>query len=195
MNGFLEFVLWLLTDLLLAMGIATLPSFFGIFCLITAIFILPLEGWQALLKKLFKKPAKIIIYLLCSAIFIIEFPYANASIGIDRLLNPPPSSDPLVISFQNYKPFPSDVNYSSDSNASSKKDLSYQNSASNYASLNSHTTPEMIKDPDSNSGVVYRTPNGKRYHFSKTCGGKTSYEVTFDDAVSSGLTPCKKCVK
>lgn len=43
------------------------------------------------------------------------------------------------------------------------------------------------------SKTVYRTPSGKRYHYSSTCGGKNSYSVSLDTAVSSGLTPCSKC--
>lgn len=41
--------------------------------------------------------------------------------------------------------------------------------------------------------TVYITPTGKRYHLSPTCGGKNSYLVTYDIAVSRGLTPCLKC--
>lgn len=42
---------------------------------------------------------------------------------------------------------------------------------------------------------VYRTPHGKRYHFDSDCGGKNSYQITMDAAISSGLTPCKKCAQ
>lgn len=41
--------------------------------------------------------------------------------------------------------------------------------------------------------AVYRTPSGKRYHLDPDCGGENSYEVSFEDAESAGLTPCKKC--
>lgn len=41
--------------------------------------------------------------------------------------------------------------------------------------------------------TVFRTPNGKRYHLDASCGGKNSYEVSYEDAVEAGLTPCKKC--
>ncbi|MBQ8525129.1 MAG: DNA/RNA non-specific endonuclease [Clostridia bacterium] len=40
---------------------------------------------------------------------------------------------------------------------------------------------------------IYRTPTGKKYHLDPDCGGKNSYEVSLDDALSAGLTPCKKC--
>lgn len=46
-----------------------------------------------------------------------------------------------------------------------------------------------------NSRTVYRTPSGKRYHLSASCGGKNSYETTLDDATAVGLTPCKKCAQ
>lgn len=47
---------------------------------------------------------------------------------------------------------------------------------------------------DSVRSGVYRTPTGKKYHFSSTCGGKNSYATTLAAARSAGLTPCSKCV-
>ena len=41
--------------------------------------------------------------------------------------------------------------------------------------------------------TVYITPTGKRYHYSSICGGKNSKPTTKADAISRGLTPCKKC--
>lgn len=46
---------------------------------------------------------------------------------------------------------------------------------------------------DTDGQVVYRTPSGKRYHLDPDCGGKNSYQVTYDQAVGAGLTPCQKC--
>ncbi len=43
--------------------------------------------------------------------------------------------------------------------------------------------------------MVYRTPTGKRYHLSATCGGKNSRKVSLENAIESGLTPCQKCAK
>ncbi len=42
--------------------------------------------------------------------------------------------------------------------------------------------------------TVYKTPTGKRYHYSRWCGGGNSTAVDINVAVSFGLTPCKKCV-
>ena len=44
------------------------------------------------------------------------------------------------------------------------------------------------------SQKVYRTPTGKKYHYDINCGGKNSIEVTYDEAIKKGLTPCSKCV-
>ncbi len=44
------------------------------------------------------------------------------------------------------------------------------------------------------SGEIYRTPTGKKYHMDADCGGKNSYEVTLEEAINAGLTPCRKCV-
>lgn len=58
----------------------------------------------------------------------------------------------------------------------------------------SFNQPEQNNTPDISIGSsVYRTPTGKRYHFDPDCGGKNSYEITLNDAISMGLTPCKKC--
>ncbi len=43
------------------------------------------------------------------------------------------------------------------------------------------------------SRTVYRTPSGECYHFSSSCGGKNSYDITLDSAIGMGLRPCKKC--
>lgn len=46
-----------------------------------------------------------------------------------------------------------------------------------------------------NSQTVYITPTGKRYHYSSSCNGGKYIASTLDQALASGLTPCKKCVK
>jgi len=48
---------------------------------------------------------------------------------------------------------------------------------------------------DTLSSKIYRTPSGKRYHLDPDCGGKNSYEVTMESALSAGLTPCQKCAQ
>ncbi len=65
-----------------------------------------------------------------------------------------------------------------------------QSSSSNTTS----TTVSRVEQPQ-NSQRVYRTPTGKRYHLISTCGGKNSYEVTKEQAINAGLTPCQKCAQ
>ena len=48
------------------------------------------------------------------------------------------------------------------------------------------TTSEKTKN-------VYRTPSGKKYHTDKECGGVNSFEITLEEALTAGLTPCGKC--
>ena len=43
--------------------------------------------------------------------------------------------------------------------------------------------------------AVYITPSGTQYHYSSSCGGKNSFEITLEDAMKKGYAPCKKCVK
>ena len=48
------------------------------------------------------------------------------------------------------------------------------------------------KDNDSNAtGRIYGTPNGKKYHYLKSCGGKNSREIS---SIGS-RKPCNKCVR
>lgn len=42
-------------------------------------------------------------------------------------------------------------------------------------------------------GMVYRTPQGKKYHISPKCGGQNSYSVAFSAASEKGLAPCSRC--
>lgn len=57
---------------------------------------------------------------------------------------------------------------------------------------------EPSSDPEpsaaTQSRTVYITKTGKRYHYNDHCNGGTYFEATLDDALSRGLTPCKKCV-
>lgn len=45
------------------------------------------------------------------------------------------------------------------------------------------------------SVTIYATPSGKRYHYDAFCPGKNGQQITWDEALSRSLTPCKKCVK
>ena len=94
-------------------------------------------------------------------------------------------------------------NTASKSNSASSRTNNTTTSKINYSSSKSQTpaSPSSKKPTTSvesnknNSKVVYRTPNGRRYHYSATCGGENSYKVSLNDALKSGLTPCKKCAE
>lgn len=68
-------------------------------------------------------------------------------------------------------------------------------SSGNKSSSGTTSTKNTKNTNNSHGKQVYRTPKGKRYHFDPNCGGKNSYQITIDDAVASGLTPCKKCAR
>ncbi|MBQ7836518.1 MAG: hypothetical protein IJ389_04615 [Clostridia bacterium] len=36
--------------------------------------------------------------------------------------------------------------------------------------------------------------DSEKYHYEPGCPGKNSHEITWDEAVSRGLEPCKRCV-
>lgn len=94
-------------------------------------------------------------------------------------------------------------NTASKSNSTSSKANNTTTSKINYSSSKSQTSASpssnkpttSVESNKNNSNVVYRTPSGKRYHYSATCGGENSYKVSLNDALKSGLTPCKKCAE
>lgn len=55
--------------------------------------------------------------------------------------------------------------------------------------VSSETISEGVKRQD----TVFATPKGRRYHFDKKCGGENSNEISLNEALNRGLTPCKKC--
>ena len=58
------------------------------------------------------------------------------------------------------------------------------------ASSSGNKSSSSSKNNNNSHGKqVYRTPHGKRYHFDPDCGGKNSYQITMDAAISAGLTP------
>lgn len=77
-----------------------------------------------------------------------------------------------------------------------------ESSQNGYAEASSNTNPapdnDTVQPNDAasiNTSKIYRTPTGKRYHLDADCGGKNSYETTLEEAISDGLTPCKKCAR
>ena len=57
---------------------------------------------------------------------------------------------------------------------------------------------EPVEDPadasqQEGSRRVYITPTGSKYHYDGSCNGGTYIESTLDEALSLGLTPCKRC--
>ena len=65
--------------------------------------------------------------------------------------------------------------------------IDYKTGSSSYNKALSETINTVSK--------VYRTPTGKKYHYDINCGGKNSFEVTYDEVIKKGLSPCSKCVK
>ena len=57
------------------------------------------------------------------------------------------------------------------------------------------TVTITINDNKMTDSIVYATPKGSRYHANLKHGGKNSIEMTEEDALQSGKTPCKICWK
>ncbi|MPM86746.1 hypothetical protein SDC9_133837 [bioreactor metagenome] len=55
-------------------------------------------------------------------------------------------------------------------------------------------TVRVTNTQKSNGRTIYVTPTGKRYHYDDSCNGGHYTESTLEEALSRGLTPCKKCV-
>lgn len=63
-----------------------------------------------------------------------------------------------------------------------------------YSTGANSASKKTVRHEQNGSSAIYRTPSGKRYHSDADCGGENSYEVTLDEALGAGLTPCSKCV-
>lgn len=61
------------------------------------------------------------------------------------------------------------------------------------ASTPAEPSPDPEPSTATQSRTVYITKTGKRYHYNDHCNGGTYFESTLDEALSRGLTPCKKC--
>ena len=72
-------------------------------------------------------------------------------------------------------------------------------SAHTTAQNNGRPVKEENQKPPANnsdgSDTVYITRNGEKYHFSYSCGNYEFYECTLEQALTRGLTPCKKCAQ
>ena len=56
------------------------------------------------------------------------------------------------------------------------------------------TAEKKAQEEAAKPRTIYVTRTGKRYHYDGNCNGGTYYATTLSDALSRGLTPCKKCV-
>ncbi len=79
--------------------------------------------------------------------------------------------------------------------ADTKEELKQEQTESTKEGTTVEETEVTTTENKEKSRTVYITPTGKRYHFSSTCGGKNSFDVTLDEAENRGLTPCKKCAE
>lgn len=64
--------------------------------------------------------------------------------------------------------------------------------AAQYEDTFPSKTPEV---DEAETITVYITPTGTRYHYDDTCNGGKYIESTLKEALSFGLTPCKKCAQ
>lgn len=189
MKKFLEILFWILTDTLLIFGLAFFPSIFSIFCFIATLLFAPIEEWQNLLEKLFKKSFKAVIIAICVALVIAKFPLQRVVNGIYDVINPAPTSSDFEVYFEDSSKT-TELNNEDYNISTNEAFTTTSNKTHNVSSQNIDT-----ENIETNSEYVFRTPSGKKYHFSETCGGQNSYEVSFDEAINDGLTPCKKCAE
>lgn len=223
MKKYSTILFWILADALIIFAIPFFPSFFSIFCILAAIIFAPIEEWQNIINKFLKKPIKSAVLALLIAFVIALFPLSPIIAGVYKLANPDITSPSDTSSVFYYEEHSSDFSISSNtenthsaltttsnissvisqntatsskisSNYTTSKNKISSSKAEKASSPLTHTQNNTSKEI-SNSNTVFRTPSGKRYHNSASCGGKNSYSVSYDDAIKAGLTPCKKCVK
>ncbi len=59
--------------------------------------------------------------------------------------------------------------------------------------ISSEELTEDIVRQEAQGRTVYITPNGERYHYSASCGGENSREISIDDV--GDREPCQKCTQ
>lgn len=74
-----------------------------------------------------------------------------------------------------------------------KAEHSYKNDKCIWCGKEKVVSSTPTKPEEELSTIVYITPTGKRYHYSKSCAGKNASETTKTKAEKLGLTGCKKC--
>lgn len=67
--------------------------------------------------------------------------------------------------------------------------------ASSKAADTQSAEQQTASSDNANHETVYITKNGKKYHYSYTCGKGTYYECPYEEALKKGYEPCQKCVK
>lgn len=67
--------------------------------------------------------------------------------------------------------------------------------ASSKAADTQSAEQQTASGDNANHEIVYITKNGKKYHYSYTCGKGTYYECPYKEALEKGYEPCQKCVK
>ena len=67
--------------------------------------------------------------------------------------------------------------------------------ASSKAADTQSAEQQTASGDNANHETVYITKNGKKYHYSYTCGKGTYYECPYEEALKKGYEPCQKCVK
>lgn len=67
--------------------------------------------------------------------------------------------------------------------------------ASSKAADTQSAEQQAASGDNANHETVYITKNGKKYHYSYTCGKGTYYECPYEEALKKGYEPCQKCVK
>lgn len=105
-------------------------------------------------------------------------PFAAFSFLVYKNFSPKPEpAVKTVVELPEKKPSSKSENKKEESKTESKK---------------SEKTEKTEKDKPK---VVYITKNGKKYHYSKSCGKGSYKAVSLSEAVKKGYKPCKRCAK
>ena len=210
MKKFINALLWILTTILIILGIVFIKSFFGIICFITAILLAPIDEWQEKIHKFIKKPFLAIAISLLTAFIVALFPLADLVTNIRNSFSPPPSSEKVIVYYEESAPvssaFEKSCSTSSDTTSYKSNETSSEKAVTSITQVPSSSSETKSSETKTNETKtseissqyiesVFRTPTGKRYHYSPTCGGKNSYGISLDEALDAGLTPCKRCAK
>lgn len=216
LTPFVRIFQWCVCGFLLLSALVFLFSLTSLFCLLAGLLILPVDRWQQWLKRYIPVPT-LLRYLASTVFFFIALAfYANPATA-PAAATAIPTPAPTIVAAATATPAPTPVHSPSPTVAPTATPTATPSPTPAETPVPTpEPTPEAtpiptpVATPDptpaveaaaetnsdtQNSVMVWIPTNGgTKYHSKASCSQMVNpQQVTLDEAVSMGFTPCKRC--